>query len=331
MLTNISYFQALPSQGQALQQYILSPGYSTLSSSSLSTIPSLGVSLSPALSTLPGVGLPLGPSLSSYSNGLSFQTVSPKYITTGLPTSQVITQPGLPALTIAPPPAGSCSPNPPSTKEGMDSEVLNNLAIALQLLIVSNLLNSPLPESFDDFKSVESLPPTQGQYSVSYAPASLPQPLPTAQSSPAYYQLPSPPPGQQATYYQLPPSNAPPAVIQNPTQYYPSYESSPTVSYSPPTVMPNANFVGSSSYTDGSNVLTAFSGPCTSSAAAPARPPRASLALMSPYEAIAPTSPYSDPILSSPYGSIITSNRDFKSPYSTFDTGRDYYGSDFSY
>lgn len=116
----------------------------------------------------------------------------------------------------------------------IDSNLLNNLAIALQLLIVSNILNTQPPSDTSSAKSKE--------------------------------------------------------IVTCPE---------PNINYGP-TVLPNSNFVGSSS----------FSEPVKTQAY---RPTRNSMSLMSPYEALGSSSPYSDAILSQ-YGSI-NSRQDFQSPY----------------
>lgn len=127
----------------------------------------------------------------------------------------------------------------PTNPTSIDSNLLNNLAIALQLLIVSNILNAPLPTDSSVAKSKEI-----------------------------------------------------PCVEQNHSHFSQG-----------PVVLPNSNFVGSSSFAE-SNAAPAF------------RPSRNSMALMSPYEALGTSlgSSYSDSLLSQ----YETTNprQDFQSPYS---------------
>ncbi|KAL0809560.1 hypothetical protein ABMA28_011093 [Loxostege sticticalis] len=196
----------------------------------------------------------------------------------------------LPALPSKPQPVSTSSlltaltePSSNSANGGVDAALLNNLAMALQLLIVSNLLGSPqesTPEPVPTY--YESKDPVQA-VSVSYAPHPQHKPV---QATP----VPQKP--AQNQYYQYEQQIAPPTYAPQPQ----------TMS------MPNANFVGSSGFAD--NPFMGSVPPISG-----ASPSRSGFTLMSPYEALSPSSPWSDPILSSPYGSVMTSMKDFQSPY----------------
>ncbi|KPI96513.1 hypothetical protein RR46_12543 [Papilio xuthus] len=89
------------------------------------------------------------PSASLY-HDYSYSPASPQ-ITTYKP-------PVAPVTTVQPPKEPPLTPtklkiSPTLPSKGFDSNVLNNLAIALQLLIVSNLLNSPISESLPNMRN----------------------------------------------------------------------------------------------------------------------------------------------------------------------------------
>ncbi|XP_028171189.1 flocculation protein FLO11-like [Ostrinia furnacalis] len=173
----------------------------------------------------------------------------------------------------------------------VDTALLNNLAMAMQLLIVSNLLSSPQESTPEPPVSGYSYEPEPVQpVSVSYASHPPPQPVPATPVQP-----------QHQYTYESTSNYSPPA----PTYNYPSsnYNSMS---------MPNSNYVGSSSFATSSSFMGSVPPPTSSG--------RNGFSLMSPYEALSPSSPFSDPILSSPYGSVMTSKKDFQSPYSSFMT-----------
>lgn len=192
---------------------------------------------------------------------------------------------------------------PTNTASSIDASLLNNLAIALQLLLVSNIMNNPsqdtLPESaiqsvpYPLYENKEAIPTLTAAYSQpnqhSHHPGSQ------AQSKPANHQYISHYEQQMAT-----PTYNPYESSYNSHEINPGYPQ-----------IPNANFVGASTFSD-SNPFGGTIPPASSASSS-----RGGFSLMSPYEALSPSSPYSDPILSSPYGSVMTSKKDFQSPYST--------------
>lgn len=159
----------------------------------------------------------------------------------------------------------------------LDSNVLNNLAIALQLLIVSNILNTPHAESL----FIPNLELSQLDLASKYE---------TVPISPIVsYPVQSPMPMQSSMPYLETPS------LRN---VYPFERSA----------LPNSKFMGSSGFTES---------PVYGSAITPLRSnPRSSMTLMSPYEALGPNSPFADPVLSSLYSSSY-SKKDFQSPYAS--------------
>lgn len=197
----------------------------------------------------------------------------------------------------------NCGCVPPVNDVSLDLQVLNNMAIALQLLIVSTFLALPNTDpSVGDYvsRTLQNLPPIFSDEVTTYPRPSCQQSSYVVQGQPLSY------PQQQPTCPYAGPSNP-----QNPYVTQGSYGISPVSSLPPPAPIPNANFLGSSC---GGNPL---------SYGVPTPTPRVGLALMSPYEAIRSDSPFSDPILSSPYGNIITSKRDFQSPYELSSTSTD--------
>lgn len=229
-----------------------------------------GVNQSPGLNTIPAVSLPYqqpvpSTGLSSLSS-LSLPNLVSLLAQTGGNTVPTLSNPN-----FAPPP--NVKPNTnlgavtlpsisPPKSEGIDSSVLNNLAIAVQLLVLNNILNAPAEESKPTFEAFETMPLVKpSSYGAGYSKTSA------ASSQPSAY------------------------------------------------AMPNANFVGSSGFTEssmlGSSTIFPYGSPPPMS--------KSSMSLMSPYEALGPNSPFSDPILSSPYGSAITSKNDFQSPYTVMD------------
>lgn len=138
----------------------------------------------------------------SYSPGAQITTHKPP-VTPVVPAAPIQAPKVIPSTPIKPKSTPTLSP------KAFDSNVLNNLAIALQLLIVSNLLNSPISESL---------------------------PLRNAQQKIEFENIPENP----HTIY---PSNE---LSQYPaTQNYQSYfETTPYESNSPS--YPNANYLGSS-------------------------------------------------------------------------------------
>ncbi|KAM3955225.1 uncharacterized protein ACR2FA_010886 [Aphomia sociella] len=204
--------------------------------------------------------------------------------TAGIPTTEYKSAPILAALK-----ADVAKPEP-APSSGVDMELLNNLAVALQLMIVNNILNSPPSEppgpepvvvpGYPIFESREPVTPI----SVSYAPVKNSYSPPTPTTTPA-------PPVQPQPYHS-----------QN------TYEISHQT-YS----MPNSNFVGSSGFADVNPIMSSIS----PNAGIGSLNSRSGLTLMSPYEALSPTSPFSDPMISSSYGSFKSSKKDFQSPYTS--------------
>ncbi|XP_059062464.1 DNA-directed RNA polymerase II subunit RPB1-like [Achroia grisella] len=172
----------------------------------------------------------------------------------------------------------------PETKASLsvDMELLNNMAIALQLMILNTMLNSSPSEAASPEPVVAPVIPAYETkepvtpVSVSYAPVTSTYSQPAPTTTPA-------PPVQTQPYY-----------TKN------TYESHQPYS------MPNSNFLGSSGFADVNPIVSAIS-PNTGMSTMNGR---TGLTLMSPYEALSPSSPYSDPFSS--YGSP---KMDFQSPY----------------
>lgn len=217
-----------------------------------------------------------------------------------------------PRLSSPPSPLSSILPASSSVgPTGLDSAVLNNLAIALQLLIVSNILNSPNSEpgsELSDELSPVLMTPTYNLPSHGNILESLPVRIPTQGHSAPISSIPvhssaASSPYQRSSSQGVTPTAFVSSFSSIPESYIQSYQQSN------PNIMPMANFVGSSGFVDSGSLMN-------SGQRSGHMHPRSSLSLMSPYEAIGPNSPFTDPILSSPYGSAIISKKDFQSPYS---------------
>lgn len=151
-----------------------------------SYLPRMGPSLPQIAPNIPAVGpnlsqmasnLPTGrPSLGQMATNLPTLRQNLPPSSSVLPSSSSLSQmaSSLPAFTPNLPPALSnfpiASPNGQTT--GVDVSVLNNLAIALQLLILSNILNSSpeVSELNSSSSNTESLPNPTKPKSVSYMP-----------------------------------------------------------------------------------------------------------------------------------------------------------------
>lgn len=271
----------LPSMGPSLSQMALNlhnmgPGLSPMSSGSpimvpslsqkTSNFPNMGTNFGSMASNLPAVRPNLSPMLSG----------SPIM---GPNLSQIASN--LPAFTPNLPPALSNFPiaSPSGQTAEIDMSVLNNLAVALQLLVLNNILSTSPEDSAQkspcsNTNLVESFPNAIKPVSVSYMP-----------------------------------------VGNNEDQY----SNILTQENEDLNNLQNANFLGSSGFVDNSMMLHNFGGnPVTQSCAKYPLNPRTGYSLMSPYEALGPTSPFSDPILSSPYA-INSGRSNFNSPYSVYE------------
>ncbi|KAJ2938359.1 hypothetical protein O0L34_g13281 [Tuta absoluta] len=257
-----------------------------------SNVPNSGLAALSALASFPG----LLQALTSMT-----ATTQPATASAGVPTLQPQYLQAFESSTSAPS-VPTCKQNkcPATTTQngGLDAGVLNNLAIALQLLIVSNILNANLPEN--EANPIYELLETAKSIPLSFSQTETP--VTQSEKSNNYA-------SQQSNIY--PSSSA--SYASGQTNSYsssslPSFEELMRT-YSEPSYPPNSNFVGTSGFTDFS-VSDPYIKPS----------PRNSVQLMSPYEALGPNSPFSDPIIGSAYGSVMSSKRDFVSPYIMMDS-----------
>ncbi|XP_031770388.2 mucin-2-like [Galleria mellonella] len=204
---------------------------------------------------------------------------------------------GTPTLEYSYPILGTLKDTQPEPKasNSVDMELLNNMAIALQLMILNNILNSPPEEpagpepvvvpGIPMYETREPVTPI----SISYAPI-------------------------KNTYVPPPPTTTPAPPVQNqPYHQQNTFENHQTFS------MPNSNFVGSSGFADVNPIMTSIK----PGGGLGSLNGRTGLTLMSPYEALSPN-PFSDPF--SPTYSSISSKKDFQSPYTSIlqsDNGMD--------
>lgn len=182
---------------------------------------------------------------------------------------------------------------PPLTSPPFDTNVLNNLAIALQLLIVSNLLNTPVPDPSE--KSI-----------LSAQKSKTDEPVLSVNPISAFCETAS----RLHTY---PSAVSPKSQTQEYQAYYESnLNDQPVI----PQYLPNANFLGSD------NILGGFIG----SLGVPPAKARPGLNLKSPYDSIASAPDYTP---SSPFE---YRKADFQSPYSAIvaaDNYKDLFSMDF--
>lgn len=244
-------------------------------------LPNVAPSLTQMASNFPTVGTSSGRITSNLPN--ERPSLSPRLL--GSPSmrpslSQIASN--LPVFTPNLPPALSDFPiaSPNCQTAGVDLSVLNNLAIALQLLILNNILNTS-PEDGEQNSScsntelAESFPNPIKPISVSYVP-----------------------------------------VNKNENQY----TNVPSQKNDDLNILRNANFLGSSNFAENPMMLHNVGGNPISQNYVKKNPnPRTGFTLMSPYEALDPNSAFSDPILSSPYASS-TGRSAFNSPYSSFES-----------
>lgn len=180
---------------------------------------------------------------------------------------------------------------PEITSGPLDSNVLNNLAIALQLLIVSNIMNMPAePETIipNLSKLASKSGPKYESSPVSYSivEQALSKPLYAyeGQAKPNLYYEVQPIP-KQSLYYDA-------QAVPKPGMFPYEVQS-----------LPNANFLGSSK----------FSEPVFGHSMGTVKPnPRSSMTLMSPYDALG-TSLFAEPLSTFP----TYSKKDFQSPYAS--------------
>ncbi|CAH2056284.1 unnamed protein product, partial [Iphiclides podalirius] len=193
------------------------------------------------------------------------------------------------------------TPNPknvPSlTTPPFDSNVLNNLAIALQLLIVSNLLNMPVPERIEKSNTILPLRKTSAN---EYGPVQNINPISAyfASSNLDTYPSAGVPSNPEAQGYQA---------------YFESNSNDPSAN---PQYVPNANYLGSSNN---------FGGLLGSLGVPPAKA-RPGLNLKSPYDAI------SSPPETPPHSPFEYRKADFQSPYAAIlaaDSYKDLFSMDF--
>ncbi|KPJ10938.1 hypothetical protein RR48_10118 [Papilio machaon] len=136
------------------------------------------------------------PTASLYHDYSSYSPATPQITTYRPPVPPVASV--APVTPVEPPKVSPITPTKPKisptlSPKGFDSNVLNNLAIALQLLIVSNLLNSPLSESLPNVRNAiqqriehETIQPTNS-FSIYPSNEALSQYSPT-QDYQAYFE-----------------------------------------------------------------------------------------------------------------------------------------------
>ncbi|CAB3241615.1 unnamed protein product [Arctia plantaginis] len=266
-------------------------------------------------------------------------TTTSHNIVTSPATSQAIPATGLPSLAGLSLPSLIVAATQPQTEpcelpspkdSNIDGKLLNNLAIALQMLILSNILNtsptdkasdvckpkiaespqnnfSPTPTTYSQTHS-----PTESSYSpfqLSYSPpqTSYSPPQTTYSSQPSYSQ-------PQYSYTQPQNSYSPTQNTygQNPNSYSPTQSnySPPQTEYyisQPEQILPSANLVSISNFAEPKLEQTL-------------KRTRNNFDFVSPYEALAKS--YSDS--SSAYMPSV-SRRDFQSPYTMIDTNMDFF------
>lgn len=173
------------------------------------------------------------------------------------------------------PPSQKPEQKAPYKTKPLDSNVLNNLAIALQLLIVSNILSRPSHDSDPEIAANLALSAIEGHEYI----------LPSTYNPPTAYI-----------------SEAPPNYIIE----SPSYSLEPNHRYAvkEPSLMPNSKYLGSATSFVDSNIYASYS---------PRTSPRMNAGLMSPYEALTVCSdpilpsPYTKRDFKSPYAMIADS------------------------
>lgn len=217
-----------------------------------SNVPTVGPSLGQMVSNLPAVR----PSLSPMPSGAISMAPSLSQMPSNFPIA---------------------SPN--THTAGVDVSVLNNLAIALQLMILNNILSMSHEDSeqnsaCSNTELVDSFPNPIKPISVSHMPAN-----------------------------NIENQNTNVATSKNEDLNQ----------------LLNANFLGSSKFADNSMLLQNFGGnPVLQGCTKTSPNSRTGFTLMSPYEALGPNSPFSDPILSSPYA-LTSGRSSFNSPYSSLE------------
>ncbi|CAG4957686.1 unnamed protein product [Parnassius apollo] len=239
---------------------------------------------------------------SSYPTLTSPYTVAENFQSYKIPVPNSAQPPKIPSSPLVSKPTNS----PKITHSGYDSNVLNNLAIALQLLILNNLLNTPISEQVlipnpfsthqktkNEYESVQTINPVAAYYetSSSYSNNYLNSHVPVSQSYSTHAQ-----PTEYRAYFETNP-----------------YDQTTLSQYS----LPNANYLGSNNL---GGLLGSFGVPPATT--------RPGLNLKSPYDAIA-SAPFSENTSSSPFE--YTKN-DFQSPYSAIlaaDNNKDLFSIDF--
>nr|XP_053621393.1 uncharacterized protein LOC128681484 [Plodia interpunctella] len=213
----------------------------------------------------------------------------PSLVTTGSPSqslSSLLTtataSSSLPSLMAATPtnhvtpPVSMPTPEKPQSSS-VDMELLNNLAIALQLMIVNNILStSPAETPPPSPETTQSVPSFESVENLSYAP--IQNDLPTI-----------------ANQYQ---------------NYQPNYEQQ---SFNH---MPNANFVGSAGFADTNPFMGTVPPPSPSRSGLTLMSPYEALSPNSPYLDPILSSPYGSVMSSkkdfqSPYATILGSDKDY--------------------